>query len=197
MSTSCLPFSGRDFADMKMVVCAGRFIIPDHVSTGLQTLLRRLIILNPSQRASLNLFMDDPWLNAEGDARAELRKIYDFELLVGPTDHQVMPELDDAIVQIMIRKYKFEEQEILASFAANNFDEITTVYRLLWSEKQRKPPVPARSLAPPQPTPPVRVRPSIASKRSVSSATLFDKKDDNSSSTQQIQPLSPVRRHND
>jgi MAP/microtubule affinity-regulating kinase len=34
MSTSCLPFDGRNFQEMKAVVCRGRFIIPDHVSDG-------------------------------------------------------------------------------------------------------------------------------------------------------------------
>jgi serine/threonine protein kinase len=142
MSTSCLPFDGRNFQEMKAVVCRGRFIIPDHVSdgtmqsgeergvkvgggsvrkdatdpqvrcqlAGLRALIRSMVVVDRSQRASLKAFLDDPWLNEDGPAVERLLQLgLDRETIIDqgsllPEDAGHLP-VDYALVQAMSAKF--------------------------------------------------------------------------------------------
>jgi len=147
MTTSCLPFDGRNFQEMKAVVCRGKFIIPDHVSesassrarrrgwlcarrslmrhvgrvctrtlaacaaSGLQSLIRSMVVVDRAQRSSLLRYLDHPWLNADGPAIDRLIEMgLDREALAGLASGELDDgygrlTIDDEVVNAMSEKF--------------------------------------------------------------------------------------------
>jgi MAP/microtubule affinity-regulating kinase len=64
LTTGDLPFNARNLMEMKQVVCRGKFRTPSHLSMPLANLLAKMLVTDPTKRASLKVLVDDPWINS-------------------------------------------------------------------------------------------------------------------------------------
>lgn len=56
-------FKGESIVNVKQQKLSGHFHVPCSMSGEVQTLLRKLLTVDPSQRPNLEAVMKDPWLN--------------------------------------------------------------------------------------------------------------------------------------
>jgi len=63
LTTGCLPFDGKNLQEMRESVCRGKYRIPFYLSDSCEKLLRKFLIRDPTKRASLEMLIDDPWIN--------------------------------------------------------------------------------------------------------------------------------------
>ena len=124
LTTGYLPFDGKTLAEMRESVCKAKFRIPFYLSENTEKLLRKMLVKDPSKRATLDLLLDDPWLNTEG---------------VNPLteDLSLKVEEDERIFKIMQSKYNFSKDQVQHSLKENLYDDISAIYYLLYCEKDK------------------------------------------------------------
>ncbi|KAG7220208.1 hypothetical protein INR49_018385 [Caranx melampygus] len=73
-----LPFDGQNLKELRERVLRGKYRIPFYMSTDCENLLKKLLVLNPGKRGSLQQVMKDRWMNAGYD-NEELRPFDELE----------------------------------------------------------------------------------------------------------------------
>ena len=58
-----LPFDGQNLKELRERVLRGKYRIPFYMSTDCEALLKKLLVLNPEKRSSLEVIMSDKWMN--------------------------------------------------------------------------------------------------------------------------------------
>uniref|UniRef100_W5NEV5 non-specific serine/threonine protein kinase n=1 Tax=Lepisosteus oculatus TaxID=7918 RepID=W5NEV5_LEPOC len=58
-----LPFDGQNLKELRERVLRGKYRIPFYMSTDCENLLKKLLVLNPVKRGSLEQIMKDRWMN--------------------------------------------------------------------------------------------------------------------------------------
>ncbi|VDO03400.1 unnamed protein product [Rodentolepis nana] len=58
-----LPFDGKNLKELRECVLRGSYRVPFYMSHECEMLLRKMLVLNPTKRASLLEIMKDKWLN--------------------------------------------------------------------------------------------------------------------------------------
>jgi len=126
LTTGCLPFDGKNLQEMRESVCRGKYRIPFYLSDSCEKLLRKFLIRDPYKRASLEMLIDDPWIN-EGYTDSPIKKC----------EEEVITT-DESIIQFMVQKYKFDREQIIKSLDDNVYDDTSAIYYLLYNEKKNK-----------------------------------------------------------
>jgi len=126
LTTGCLPFDGKNLQEMRESVCRGKYRIPFYLSDSCEKLLRKFLIRDPYKRASLEMLIDDPWIN-EGYSDSPIKKC----------EEEVITT-DESIIQFMVQKYKFDREQIIKSLDDNVYDDTSAIYYLLYNEKKNK-----------------------------------------------------------
>jgi len=126
LTTGCLPFDGKNLQEMRESVCRGKYRIPFYLSDSCEKLLRKFLIRDPYKRASLEMLIDDPWIN-EGYSDSPIKK-----------NEEEVITTDESIIQFMVEKYKFDREQILKSLDDNVYDDTSAIYYLLYNEKKNK-----------------------------------------------------------
>uniref|UniRef100_A0A8B9J6X9 non-specific serine/threonine protein kinase n=1 Tax=Astyanax mexicanus TaxID=7994 RepID=A0A8B9J6X9_ASTMX len=67
-----LPFDGQNLKELRERVLRGKYRIPFYMSTDCENLLKKLLVLNPGKRGSLEQIMKDRWMNV-GHEEEELK----------------------------------------------------------------------------------------------------------------------------
>ncbi|MGH0157439.1 UNVERIFIED_CONTAM: hypothetical protein FKN15_068574 [Acipenser sinensis] len=67
-----LPFDGQNLKELRERVLRGKYRIPFYMSTDCENLLKKLLVLNPVKRGSLEQIMKDRWMNV-GHEEEELK----------------------------------------------------------------------------------------------------------------------------
>ncbi|XP_052393874.1 serine/threonine-protein kinase MARK2 isoform X14 [Carassius gibelio] len=67
-----LPFDGQNLKELRERVLRGKYRVPFYMSTDCENLLKKLLILNPTKRGSLEQIMKDRWMNV-GNEDDELK----------------------------------------------------------------------------------------------------------------------------
>ncbi|KTG03479.1 hypothetical protein cypCar_00011472 [Cyprinus carpio] len=62
-----LPFDGQNLKELRERVLRGKYRIPFYMSTDCENLLKKLLVLNPGKRGSLEQIMKDRWMNVGHD----------------------------------------------------------------------------------------------------------------------------------
>ncbi|XP_060771634.1 serine/threonine-protein kinase MARK1-like [Neoarius graeffei] len=139
-----LPFDGQNLKELRERVLRGKYRIPFYMSTDCENLLKRLLVLNPIKRGSLEQIMKDKWMN------------------VGHDDEQLQPYTepepdfsDSKRIELMVTM-GFPKDEITEALKGQKYNDVMATYLLLG----RKPPeiegiesVPISNLCPrPRPT---------------------------------------------
>ncbi|KAG5450416.1 MAP microtubule affinity-regulating kinase 1, variant 2 [Clonorchis sinensis] len=114
-----LPFDGHSLSELRERVLRGRYRIPFYMSTECEKLLKKMLVLNPSKRHTLQSIMNDPWVNLN----------YDDNPLTPYVETKSETTDPNRIEQLM--SMGFGLNAIVSSLKNNNFDEITATYNLL------------------------------------------------------------------
>ncbi|XP_075781338.1 serine/threonine-protein kinase MARK1 isoform X5 [Pelodiscus sinensis] len=119
-----LPFDGQNLKELRERVLRGKYRIPFYMSTDCENLLKKLLVLNPVKRGSLEQIMKDRWMNV-GHEEEELKPYTEPE-----------PDFNDTKrIDIMVTM-GFSREEIHESLVKQKYDEVMATYLLLG----RKPP---------------------------------------------------------
>ncbi|XP_060102500.1 serine/threonine-protein kinase MARK1 isoform X3 [Heteronotia binoei] len=119
-----LPFDGQNLKELRERVLRGKYRIPFYMSTDCENLLKKLLVLNPVKRGSLEQIMKDRWMNV-GHEEEELKPYIEPE-----------PDFNDTKrIDIMVTM-GFARDEIHDSLVSQKYDEVMSTYLLLG----RKPP---------------------------------------------------------
>ena len=128
LTTGYLPFDGKTLAEMRESVCKAKYRIPFYLSEGVEKLLKKMLVRDPSKRAGLQVIADDAWLNegCEGspfDATPALPEIKE----------------DDSLVTLMEAKFKIPKDTILKALRENSYDDVAAIYYLMYAQKSKEP----------------------------------------------------------
>uniref|UniRef100_A0A6I8QES4 non-specific serine/threonine protein kinase n=1 Tax=Xenopus tropicalis TaxID=8364 RepID=A0A6I8QES4_XENTR len=119
-----LPFDGQNLKELRERVLRGKYRIPFYMSTDCENLLKKLLVLNPVKRGSLEQIMKDRWMNVG----------YEDEELKPYTEPE--PDFNDTKrIDIMVTM-GFSREEINNAVVNQKYDEVMATYLLLG----RKPP---------------------------------------------------------
>nr|XP_034967269.1 serine/threonine-protein kinase MARK1 isoform X8 [Zootoca vivipara] len=119
-----LPFDGQNLKELRERVLRGKYRIPFYMSTDCENLLKKLLVLNPIKRGSLEQIMKDRWMNV-GHEEEELKPYTEPE-----------PDFNDTKrIDIMVTM-GFARDEIHDALVNQKYDEVMATYLLLG----RKPP---------------------------------------------------------
>ncbi|XP_026852790.2 serine/threonine-protein kinase MARK1 isoform X3 [Electrophorus electricus] len=119
-----LPFDGQNLKELRERVLRGKYRVPFYMSTDCENLLKKLLVLNPGKRGSLEQIMKDRWMNV-GHEEAELNPYTEPE-----------PDFSDTKRIDLMVTMGFPKDEIKDSLVGQKFDEVMATYLLLG----RKPP---------------------------------------------------------
>jgi MAP/microtubule affinity-regulating kinase len=101
-----------------------RLILIFYLRKGCEKLLRKFLVRDPYKRASLDVLVDDPWIN-EGYNDSPIT-----------TDLSIRMEEDETVIKILESKYHIRRDAILHSLRENIFDDIAATYYLIACEKE-------------------------------------------------------------
>ncbi|XP_032071894.1 serine/threonine-protein kinase MARK1 isoform X1 [Thamnophis elegans] len=119
-----LPFDGQNLKELRERVLRGKYRIPFYMSTDCENLLKKLLVLNPIKRGSLEQIMKDRWMNV-GHEEEELKPYTEPE-----------PDFNDTKRIDLMVTMGFARDEIHDSLINQKYDEVMATYLLLG----RKPP---------------------------------------------------------
>ncbi|KPP70312.1 serine/threonine-protein kinase MARK1-like [Scleropages formosus] len=119
-----LPFDGQNLKELRERVLRGKYRIPFYMSTDCENLLKKLLVLNPVKRGSLEQVMKDHWMNV-GHEEEELKPYIEPE-----------PDFNDSKRIDLMVTMGFPKDEITESLVGQKYDEVMATYLLLG----RKPP---------------------------------------------------------
>ncbi|KAG7492898.1 hypothetical protein MATL_G00019780 [Megalops atlanticus] len=119
-----LPFDGQNLKELRERVLRGKYRIPFYMSTDCENLLKKLLVLNPCKRGSLEQIMKDRWMNV-GHEEEELKPYIEPD-----------PDFNDAKRIDLMVTMGFPKDEITESLVGQKYDEVMATYLLLG----RKPP---------------------------------------------------------
>ncbi|XP_069464694.1 serine/threonine-protein kinase MARK1 isoform X2 [Ambystoma mexicanum] len=114
-----LPFDGQNLKELRERVLRGKYRIPFYMSTDCENLLKKLLVLNPIKRGSLEQIMKDRWMNV-GYEDDELKPYSEPE-----TDFNDIKRIDLMVTM------GFSREEINDSVLNQKYDEVMATYLLL------------------------------------------------------------------
>ncbi|KAJ1558107.1 hypothetical protein HK096_003516 [Nowakowskiella sp. JEL0078] len=126
LSTGCLPFDGKNLQEMRESVCRGKYRIPFYLSDNCEKLLRKFLIRDPYKRSSLDMLVDDAWINES----------YDHSPILVDVSQKV--EEDENIIRLMEAKFHIDRDSLLKGLRENVYDDTTSIYYLLYHEKNTR-----------------------------------------------------------
>ena len=137
MVSGFLPFEDDDNENIYRKVVLGKFDLPDHLSFECKDLINKILIGNPKKRIKINDIKKHKFLQ-KGFLKMKFinfynryfNKVYSYDSL----------QIYDFVVKDMISKNLVNgkcEEDIINNIKNNNFNEITTIYKLLVKKYER------------------------------------------------------------
>uniref|UniRef100_A0A8D3BI37 non-specific serine/threonine protein kinase n=1 Tax=Scophthalmus maximus TaxID=52904 RepID=A0A8D3BI37_SCOMX len=114
-----LPFDGQNLKELRERVLRGKYRIPFYMSTDCENLLKKLLVLNPGKRGSLQQIMKDRWMNVGYEAE---------ELKQFPEPEQDFNDLER--IELM-GTMGFPREEVMKALDGQKYNEVTATYLLL------------------------------------------------------------------
>uniref|UniRef100_A0A674MPQ0 MAP/microtubule affinity-regulating kinase 3 n=1 Tax=Takifugu rubripes TaxID=31033 RepID=A0A674MPQ0_TAKRU len=114
-----LPFDGQNLKELRERVLRGKYRIPFYMSTDCENLLKKLLVLNPVKRGSLEQIMKDHWMNV-GHEEEELKPYIEPE-----ADFS-----DSSRIELMVTM-GYPKDEITESLHGQKYDDVMATYLLL------------------------------------------------------------------
>jgi len=113
-----LPFDGQNLKELRERVLRGKYRIPFYMSTDCENLLKKLLVVNPVKRCTLEAVMKDPWMN------------------IGFEDERLQPFVeqlqvtDSSRIDTMVTM-GYNRKDIEEAMMMNKFDNLYATYHLL------------------------------------------------------------------
>ena len=122
-----LPFDGSSLPKLRAKILSGKFKAPYHMSKECESLIRKMIVVEPTMRISLASLKEDPWLNQE----AEVVQLQDkTDLIISPEMHQrIMRELD---------KIGLDRNDVETAMKENIYNHFQACYYLIADRETKK-----------------------------------------------------------
>ncbi|XP_070712326.1 serine/threonine-protein kinase MARK1 [Pempheris klunzingeri] len=114
-----LPFDGQNLKELRERVLRGKYRIPFYMSTDCENLLKKLLVLNPGKRGSLQQIMKDRWMNV-GYENQELKSYSEPE-----QDFSDLKRIE------LMETMGFSQEEVTKALEGQKYNEVTAVYLLL------------------------------------------------------------------
>jgi MAP/microtubule affinity-regulating kinase len=122
-----LPFDGSSLPKLRAKILAGKFKVPYHMSKECESLIRKMIVVEPTQRISLSVLKNDPWLNDGADIRLNISPEL---LLISPSMHErIMQELD---------KLGLDREDVESAMKDNIYNHFQACYYLIADRENRR-----------------------------------------------------------
>ncbi|CDS37047.1 serine:threonine protein kinase MARK2 [Echinococcus multilocularis] len=125
-----LPFDGKNLKELRECVLRGSYRVPFYMSHECEMLLRKMLVLNPTKRASLLDIMKDKWLNTTFE-----------DNILQPFKEDLPNYNDPERIQWMVQM-GFSRSDIHDSLMKQRFNNITATYILLGQRKRKSLPWP-------------------------------------------------------
>ncbi|KAM9363290.1 serine/threonine-protein kinase MARK1 [Symphorus nematophorus] len=114
-----LPFDGQNLKELRERVLRGKYRIPFYMSTDCENLLKKLLVLNPGKRGSLQQIMKDRWMNI-GYEDKELKSYSEPE-----------QDFNDPKRIELMKTMGFSQEEVTTALEGQKYNEVTAIYLLL------------------------------------------------------------------
>ncbi|CAH8664458.1 unnamed protein product [Heterobilharzia americana] len=114
-----LPFDGKNLKELRERVLRGTYRVPYYMTHECEMLLKKMLVLNPAKRITLQEVMSDPWIN-QGYEHSVLK----------PHTEEPADYCDPERIDIMMRM-GFKREDIHDSLTQQRFNNITATYLLL------------------------------------------------------------------
>ncbi|KAK5865506.1 hypothetical protein PBY51_019772 [Eleginops maclovinus] len=114
-----LPFDGQNLKELRERVLKGKYRIPFYMSTDCENLLKKLLVLNPGKRGSLQQIMKDRWMNVGYDEK-ELK-----------TYNEPEQDFNDLKRIELMGTMGFSQEEVKKALEGQKYNEMTAIYLLL------------------------------------------------------------------
>ncbi|XP_068582960.1 serine/threonine-protein kinase MARK1 isoform X1 [Cebidichthys violaceus] len=114
-----LPFDGQNLKELRERVLRGKYRIPFYMSTDCENLLKKLLVLNPGKRGSLQQIMKDRWMNVGYDEK-ELK-----------TYNEPEQDFNDLKRIELMGTMGFPQEEVMKALDGQKYNEVTAIYLLL------------------------------------------------------------------
>lgn len=114
-----LPFDGSTLPKLRARVLAGKFKVPFYMSTDCERLIKKMLVIDSSKRASMDQVKSDPWFT-EG---------YENEILQSPPSFIVSPEQHRVILD-ELEDIGLNRQEVEKSLNEGHYDHLAATYYL-------------------------------------------------------------------
>ena len=124
-----LPFEDSDNEKLYKKITQGKFKTPNYLSDYCKDFLHRVLNINPDKRYNIEQIKNHPWFNIINPK---------INMSEGLLLHTYIVPIDESIINEMVYKLKFNEEEVRANLIANNHNHTTTTYYLLLKKKIRE-----------------------------------------------------------
>ncbi|CAB1424439.1 unnamed protein product [Pleuronectes platessa] len=114
-----LPFDGQNLKELRERVLRGKYRIPFYMSTDCENLLKKLLVLNPGKRGSLQQIMKDRWMNVGYD-NDDLKQFTEAE-----QDFNDLQRIE------LMGTMGFPQEEVRKALDGPKYNEVTATYLLL------------------------------------------------------------------
>ena len=124
-----LPFEDSDNEILYKKITKGKFKTPKYLSDCCKDFLHKILNVNPEKRYTIEQIKNHPWFNIINPK---------LNMSEGLLLHVFIVPIDENILDEMVKKLKFNEEEVRANLIANNHNHTTTTYYLLLRKKLRE-----------------------------------------------------------
>ncbi|KAJ3047661.1 MAP/microtubule affinity-regulating kinase 3 [Rhizophlyctis rosea] len=125
-----LPFDGSTLPKLRMRVLSGKFKVPFYMSTDCERLIKRMLVLDPSKRITVEEIKRDKWF-CEG---------YDMPSPSAPLPAQapaITPELHNQVL-VELEEIGLDKEAVVKSLNEGIYDHLTATYYLIADKRRKK-----------------------------------------------------------
>ncbi|KAF2075117.1 hypothetical protein CYY_003594 [Polysphondylium violaceum] len=128
--TGYLPFDGENYVELFQKILAADYQIPSYLTQECQSLISRMLVVDPDKRATLDEIINHPWL-------ASTRNVIIETSLITPPVSPTNEHLDSDIVAELVN-IGFDKEELYNSIKQNKYNDSAAIYFLLLHKRQRE-----------------------------------------------------------
>ncbi|KAI9193352.1 serine/threonine-protein kinase MARK1-like protein [Polychytrium aggregatum] len=131
-----LPFDGSTLAKLRARVLAGKYKVPFYMSTDCERLIKRMLVLEPAKRITLEEIMTDKWFTEGYESEPLNSAITTSPINVTADQHErILKEMEDI---------GLNTEEVKKSLNEGIYDHLTATYYLLCDKNFRRKAIAAR-----------------------------------------------------
>jgi len=122
-----LPFDGSTLAKLRARVLAGKFKVPFYMSTDCERLIKRMLVLEPSKRITLDQIKADKWFTES----------FENEALPVPQVLSITPDLHQQVLE-ELEEIGLDRETVQKSLDEGIYDHLTATYYLIADKREKR-----------------------------------------------------------